>query len=118
MSLLPKITLFCSEWSDKDDKDSYRKFINESIVNLKTIVPKSSEMIESEEDLINKFGKNSLEQLPKNLLREIYGLYQQFKQEKPSVVHAFHDRLNIVAGIAAVLAQVPRIVLYSVGFET
>ena len=111
VSPLPKITLFCSEWSDKDDKDSYRKFINESIVNLKTIVPKSSEMIESEEDLINKFGKNSLEQLPKNLLREIYGLYQQFKQEKPSVVHAFHDRLNIVAGIAAVLAQVPRIVL-------
>ena len=108
---LPKITLFCSEWSDKDDKDSYRKFINESIVNLKTIVPKSSEMIESEEDLINKFGKIHWNSCLKNLLREIYGLYQQFKQEKPSVVHAFHDRLNIVAGIAAVLAQVPRIVL-------
>lgn len=111
ISPIPKISLYCTEWSEKNDRDSYRRFINEEITELKTIVPSSSMMIEAQEHLNEWIGINTIEQIPKNLCREIIGLYQQFKQEKPTCVHAFHDRINIVAGIAAVLAGVPRIVL-------
>lgn len=111
ISPIPKISLYCTEWSDKEDKASYRRFINESITELKTIVAPTEKMMEAEEDLIATFGRDTLSQIPKNLCREIMGLYQQFKDQKPSVVHAFHDRINVVAGIAAVLAGVPRIVL-------
>ena len=111
ISPIPKISLYCTEWSDKDDKESYRRFINESITELKTIVASTEQMMKAEEHLIQAFGLDTLSQIPKNLSREIMGLYQQFKEEKPSVVHAFHDRINVVAGIAAVLAGVPRIVL-------
>lgn len=111
ISPIPKISLYCTEWSEKDDRESYRRFINESITELRTIVPPSSMIIDAQEQLSEWFGAQTLEEIPRNMLREILGLYQQFKVEKPTVVHAFHDRINIVAGIAAVLAGVPRIVL-------
>lgn len=108
---IPKISLYCTEWSEKEDRDSYRRFLNENITELKTIVPSSESMLTGREKLSELFGKETLGKIPNNLLREIIGLYQQFSEQKPSVVHAFHDRINIVAGIAAVLAGVPRIVL-------
>ena len=108
---IPKISLYCTEWSKKEDRDSYRRFLNEDITELKTIVPSSKLMLSGREKLSESFGEETLERIPNNLLREIIGLYQQFSEQKPSVVHAFHDRINIVAGIAAILAGVPRIVL-------
>ena len=108
---IPKISLFCTEWSEKEDRDSYRRFLNEDITELKTIVASSELMLTGREKLSELFGEETLEKIPNNLVREIIGLYQQFSEQKPSVVHAFHDRINIVAGIAAVLAGVPRIVL-------
>ena len=108
---IPKISLYCTEWSKKEDKESYRRFINEKLTELKTIVPPSEMMLEAHERLSKWLGEETIEQIPKNLAREITGLYHQFCEEKPSVVHAFHDRINIVAGIAAVMAGVPRIVL-------
>ena len=108
---IPKISLYCTEWSEKRDRDSYRRFLNEDITELKTIVASSELMLTGREKLSELFGEETLEKIPNNLVREIIGLYQQFSEQKPSVVHAFHDRINIVAGIAAVLAGVPRIVL-------
>ena len=108
---IPKISLYCTEWSEKDDRDSYRRFINENITELRTIVPTPEMMLTAREELSQWLGEETIEQIPNNLAREITGLYQQFSEQKPSVVHAFHDRINIVAGIAAVMAGVPRIVL-------
>ena len=111
ISPLPKISLYCTEWSDKEDRDSYRRFINEATTELKTIVPNHDLVTEAHQELADRFGEETMAQIPKNLVREIIGLYKQFQLEKPSVVHAFHDRINIVAGMAAVMAGVPRIVL-------
>ena len=111
LSPLPKLSLYCTNWDDKDDKDSYRRFLDESKINLKTIVGSPKEMSEAEEELISTTGTGILEVIPKNICKEILGLFIQFKKEKPQVVHAWHDRLNLVAGIAGVLAGVPRIVL-------
>ena len=108
---IPKISLYCTEWSEKDDRNSYRRFINENITELRTIVPPPEMMLTAREELSQWLGEETIEQIPNNLAREITGLYQQFSEQKPSVVHAFHDRINIVAGIAAVMAGVPRIVL-------
>ena len=95
----------------KKDTDSYRKFINEDIVELKTIVPLSEKLLQAEEELIDRFDEETIKQIPRNIRREILGLYIQFKETKPSVVHAFHDRINIEVGIASMLAGVPRVVL-------
>ena len=110
-SPVPKMTLYCTEWSSKDDTESYRRFIDERTTELRTIVPTPELVLESEEALVENFGKQLLDTIPRNIYREIIGLYIQFKNEEPSVVHAFHDRINVVAGIASVLAGVPRIVL-------
>ena len=111
VSPLPKMDLYCSSWHDREDKNSYRRFIDESKVELRKIVASPEEMSLSEEELISRFGTECVESIPKNIRKEILGLYIQFKQKSPQVVHAWHDRLNIVAGVAAVLAEVPRIVL-------
>ena len=49
--------------------------------------------------------------LPRNLVPGINNLYWEFQQLKPEVVHAWLDRTNVRAGIAAAMAGVPRIVL-------
>jgi ABC-type polysaccharide/polyol phosphate transport system ATPase subunit/glycosyltransferase involved in cell wall biosynthesis/lipopolysaccharide biosynthesis regulator YciM len=110
-SPVPKMILYCTEWSEKEDTESYRRFVDERTTKLRTIVPTSEMMGESEEALVENFGKQLLDTIPRNIYREILGLYIQLKHEKPSVVHAFHDRINVVAGIASVLAGVPRVVL-------
>lgn len=108
---VPQMSLYCTKWTDLDDNESYRKFIDESKVSLHTIVPDSELFADAEFVLTELFGEATINIIPKNARKEIIGLYAQFKKNKPSVVHAFHDRLNVNAGIAAVLAGVPRIVV-------
>lgn len=50
-------------------------------------------------------------QLPSDLLEDIVNLVEEFRARRPSVVHAWQDSTSIKAGIAAVLAGVPRVVL-------
>lgn len=52
-------------------------------------------------------------ELPSALLEEILDLVKEFRQRRPSVVHAWQDSSSIKAGFAAVIAGVPRIVLGS-----
>jgi len=111
LSPIPAMSLFCTKWDDVDDTESYRKFLDESKVALHTIVSEPELFAKSEYELTESLGEVILNTIPINARKEIIGLYGQFKENKPSVVHAFHDRLNINAGIAAVLAGVPRIVL-------
>lgn len=51
--------------------------------------------------------------LPGSILEEILNLVEEFRARRPSVVHAWQDSSSIKAGIAAVIAGVPRIVLAS-----
>lgn len=51
--------------------------------------------------------------LPETLIEEILNLIAEFRARRPSVVHAWQDSTSIKAGIAAVIAGVPRIVLAS-----
>ncbi len=51
--------------------------------------------------------------LPVGILEEILNLVEEFRNRRPSVVHAWQDSTSIKAGIAAVIAGVPRIVLAS-----
>lgn len=51
--------------------------------------------------------------LPPAILEEILNLVEEFRARRPSVVHAWQDASSIKAGIAALIAGVPRIVLGS-----
>lgn len=51
--------------------------------------------------------------LPGSILEEILNLVEELRVRRPSVVHAWQDSSSIKAGIAAVIAGVPRIVLAS-----
>lgn len=48
-----------------------------------------------------------------SLIEEILNLVDEFRSRRPEVVHAWQDSSSIKAGIAAVIAGVPRIVLAS-----
>lgn len=51
--------------------------------------------------------------LPAGILEEMLNLVEEFRSRRPSVVHAWQDSTSIKAGIAAMIAGVPRIVLAS-----
>lgn len=55
----------------------------------------------------------SLAQIPGTMAEEILNLVLDFRTRRPAVVHAWQDSTSIKAGIAAVIAGVPRIVLGS-----
>jgi len=52
-------------------------------------------------------------ELPGTILEETLNLVEEFRVRRPTVVHAWQDSTSIKAGIAAVIAGVPRIVLGS-----
>ncbi len=49
--------------------------------------------------------------MPTMLRSELAALYWQFRQRRPEIAHIWQDWANIVAGLAAVMAGVPRIIL-------
>lgn len=51
--------------------------------------------------------------LPPSILEEILNLVEEFRARRPHVVHAWQDASSIKAGLAAVIAGVPRIILAS-----
>jgi glycosyltransferase involved in cell wall biosynthesis len=51
--------------------------------------------------------------VPTDLVEEILNLTEEFRARRPEVVHAWQDSTSIKAGIAAVIAGVPRLVLSS-----
>ena len=55
--------------------------------------------------------KEYLKFLPENIRLRVENLYFQFTQLKPQIVHAWQDNTNIIAGLAAVMAGVPKIIL-------
>jgi glycosyltransferase involved in cell wall biosynthesis len=57
--------------------------------------------------------RNLLDLFPKRFLREIEPLYLHFMKEKPDIVHTWQDQTNINAGLAALMAGVPGIVMFA-----
>jgi len=51
--------------------------------------------------------------LPGSILEETLNLVEEFRARRPSIVHAWQDSTSIKAGVAAVIAGVPRVVLGS-----
>lgn len=54
-----------------------------------------------------------LAEISPDLIEEILNLVEEFRSRRPEVVHAWQDSSSIKAGIAAVIAGVPRVVLAS-----
>ncbi|MFT3735716.1 MAG: glycosyltransferase [Rhodocyclaceae bacterium] len=54
-----------------------------------------------------------LADIASGLIEEILNLVEEFRARRPEVVHAWQDASSIKAGIAAVIAGVPRVVLAS-----
>jgi glycosyltransferase involved in cell wall biosynthesis len=76
--------------------------------------------IEAREFRRGEGGKHSRRRLPRGtlaainclpLMTDIIDLYREFIDIKPAVVHAWLDWSNVRAGLAAVLAGVPKIIL-------
>lgn len=52
-----------------------------------------------------------LGRFPVHMRAEVAAYYREFMDRRPEIVHLWQDQTSIVGGIAAVLAQVPRILL-------
>lgn len=52
-----------------------------------------------------------LRSIPEDLAQEVAALYIELVRTRPSVVHAWLDHSNVSAGLAALLAGVPRVIL-------
>ena len=57
---VPQMSLYCTKWTDLDDNESYRKFIDESKISLYTIVPGSELFAEAEFELTELFGEATI----------------------------------------------------------
>jgi glycosyltransferase involved in cell wall biosynthesis len=53
------------------------------------------------------------DELPANIIEDILDLVEEFRERRPSIVHAWQDSTSIKVGIAAMIAGVPSIVLAS-----
>ncbi|MBT3504623.1 MAG: glycosyltransferase [Piscirickettsiaceae bacterium] len=62
---------------------------------------------------VNPKVADLLADIAPGLIEEILNLVEEFRSRRPEVVHAWQDTSSIKAGIAAVIAGVPRIVLAS-----
>lgn len=52
-----------------------------------------------------------VEHMPTQLRNELAALYWAFRERRPAVAHIWQDWANVAAGLAAVMAGVPRVIL-------
>ena len=100
----------CHDLSD-ETAAFYRAPLDEAgieVVDLSLLAP---EMLSKEDRNLFLTGRDKLRQLSDDLRLDILLFLLLFLREKPAIVHAFLDDSNVKAGIAAVLADVPRIIL-------
>ena len=74
--------------------------------------------IDAEEDARIDEWRDLLNLLPEAMKKTIIPLFYRFSEFKPSVVHSWQDGMNIDAAIAALMAGVPRIVLFARSMRT
>jgi glycosyltransferase involved in cell wall biosynthesis len=107
---LESITLLCDDLQSgtKEKYDFYLPLIQSSGATVRTI-KKSWDNIDR---ATLPSGLREVEgHLRPNLLADIANLYLEFCDLRPEVVHAWLDWSNVRAGLAAVLAGVPRVLM-------
>ena len=57
--------------------------------------------------------KKLISLLPDRIKKTVIPLYHRFMEFRPSIVHSWQDGMNISSSIAAIIAGVPRIVLFA-----
>jgi len=90
--------------------DFYLPLVRRAGVPAREITVRMSRVDPAAPELPESF-RQAARHLPANLAADIANLYLEFRALRPEVVHAFLDWSSVRAGMAAVLAGVPRIVL-------
>jgi glycosyltransferase involved in cell wall biosynthesis/tetratricopeptide (TPR) repeat protein len=97
-----------------DDDPAIHRFHDASLASLSVRIepcPGASVEMPRLSAAIGSDAKPLLKLVPEALRADIGVLTSRFLKNPPEVVHAWGDRQNVAAGVAAVLAGVPRVVL-------
>lgn len=110
------IRLFCNRIDSSGGRfGTFEREVREIGVEIKEIGFSKKDrsnhpQIEEWSDLLNL--------LPESMKKTIIPLFEEFVKFKPSVVHSWQDGMNIDAAVAALMAGVPRIVLFARSMRT
>lgn len=113
MEQVEGLTLFSGDIDSQPDSDQtfLPRLLRSGIRVLELNRPQINPATEKVFKEIVGPGKEYLELLPENIRLRVENLFFQFTQLKSQVVHAWQDNTNIIAGLAAAMAGVPRIIL-------
>ena len=107
--------LYCHSISDSNIKvETYESDVRELGVNIHGYGKRINwnAGIKDAEILLRPW-KKYLEKLPVGMQRDIEPLFLNFIHEKPQIIHAWQDQTNLNAGIAALMAGVPGVVMFA-----
>ncbi len=93
-----------------DKYDFYLPRLREAGIEAREIIVRKTRWISRQSSIPKALARNA-SFLPPRLVHDISTLYWEFRKLRPEVVHVWLDWSNIRAGIAAVMAGVPRIIL-------
>ena len=109
---IESLTLLCDNMNNKDDsKKTFYPRIQNLDIDIETYGWSSSIQAKQQDKTDLREWKPLLQFLPYNIQIRIDNLYRYFIRLRPSVVHAWQDNTNILAGVAAAMAGVPKILL-------
>ena len=103
--------LLCQHLFDRPDHDFYLSELQELGVPVWQIGESLNTTNHLEKLLRNASVGKALSKLPPYLADDILAFYNEFRTLQPEIVHAWQDSCCIRSGIAAILAEVPWIVL-------
>jgi len=106
-----KVSLLCNKFDTTGGKFGTYE---EDVVKLGIELEEMTEYIRQEDEApIDTDYNDVIEFLPERMLKVIRPLHFNFKKLEPTIVHSWQDGMNIDATIAALIAGVPRIVLFA-----
>ena len=106
--------LLCQHLGDRPDHDFYLSELENIDVPVSQIGdnPNTKDFLnELLFDQSDQSVERTLSKLPVHLLDDILVFYNELRTLEPEVIHAWQDSCGVRAGLAGVLAEVPRIVL-------
>lgn len=105
------VTILCDWLSPSPRHGFFLPLLNGSGVEVCRIAGRTdSETLWHERPQVPRLSE-LLKALPSSLLGHVNDLIEEFRARRPEVVHGWQDSTCIQAGVAAVLAGVPRVVL-------
>jgi len=105
---IESVQLLCHFLNRSGERDFYKSAIDAAGINVREIRRWSGR---------HDFNgmptplRSIIRALPPGLAADIYNLYLEFIELRPEIVHAWLDWDNVRAGLAAVLAGVPKVIL-------